>query len=142
MVAPLSIAILITASLDWTSTTLEALPEDRNSFNPRANATATMSSQSAKLTISFVRVYLYVAVILTKNSPYKQGLRSLVRFHLANKLLFTLSILTRPAYHSPFGDHYSAAYTDIIHNILSLSFKIYNHTNRVTAATNSYILCS
>ena len=71
MVAPLFIAILITASLDWTSTTLEALPEDRNSFNPRANATAAMSSESAKLTISFVRVYLDVVVTLTKNSPYK-----------------------------------------------------------------------
>lgn len=44
MVAPLSVAVLITASLDWTSTTLKALPEDRNSFNPRANATAAMSS--------------------------------------------------------------------------------------------------
>ena len=71
MVAPLSIAILITASLDWTSTTLEVLPSDRNSFCPRANATATMSSESAKLTISFVRVYLDVVVTLTKNSPYK-----------------------------------------------------------------------
>ena len=71
MVAPLSIAVLITASLDWTPTTLEALPEDRNSFNPRANATAAMSSESAKLTISFVRVYLDVVVTLTKNSPYK-----------------------------------------------------------------------
>ena len=71
MVAPLSIAILITASLDWTSTTLEVLPSDRNNFNPRANATAIMSSESAKLTISFVRVYLDVVVTLTKNSPYK-----------------------------------------------------------------------
>ena len=71
MVTPLSIAILITASLDWTSTTLEVLSTDRNSFNPRANATATISSESAKLTISFVRVYLDVVVTLTKNSPYK-----------------------------------------------------------------------
>ena len=71
MVAPLSIAVLITASLDWISTTLEVLPSDRNSFNPRANATAAMSSESAKLTISFVRVYLDVVVTLTKNSPYK-----------------------------------------------------------------------
>ena len=51
MVAPLFIAILITASLDWISATLEVLPSDRNSFNPRANATAAMSSESAKLTI-------------------------------------------------------------------------------------------
>ena len=69
MVAPLSIAILIAASLDWTSTTLEVLPSDRNSFNPRANTTATMSSESAKLTISFVRVYLDVVVTLTKKQP-------------------------------------------------------------------------
>ena len=71
MVVPLSIAVLIIASLDWISATPEVLPSDRNSFNPRANATATMSSESAKLTISFVRVYLDVVVTLTKNSPYK-----------------------------------------------------------------------